>query len=170
MKWRLILWSVCAGAALLLAGEGSRAVAGFYIQSAVSGKFLDVPDSSLYENTHIQQFHFTGGDNQLWDIYPVDDTYFLIANRNSGLVLDIPDGSTYDNVPLQQFHYTGYDNQLWRFDDVDGSFTQKIVNKNSGKLLDVPGSSYYDHAIIQQFHDNGGYLNQQWILIWDGGD
>ena len=167
MTWRPILLSVCVAVAAILAGEGSRASAGYYIQSASSGKFLDVPDSSVYDNTYIQQFHFNGGyPNQIWDFYAVDDYYYVIVNRNSGLVLDIPDSSTYDHAKLQQFHYNGGDNQLWRLDEVADTDYVNIVNKNSEKLLDVPGSSYYDNVIIQQFHFNGGYPNQQWLLIW----
>jgi hypothetical protein len=172
MRWGKLLFAMLAGPALLFAGAVPRAQAGFVIASALNlNQVLDVPDSSLYDHTLIQMFHFNGGDNQLWDLYEADYDgtylYVYIINRNSGKAVDVPNGSSDDQIQIQQFTWNGGDNQQWALVDVSGSWTHRLFNRASGKFLDLPNGATADHTIIQQFHDNGGLQNQQWVLIWD---
>jgi hypothetical protein len=172
MKWGKVLFGMLAVLALLFSGEMRQAQAGYVIASTLNlNQVLDVPNGSLDDHTLIQIFHFTGGDNQLWDLYEADYDgtylYVYIINRNSGKALDVPNGAPDDQIQIQQFTWNGGDNQEWALVDVPGSWTHRLFNRASGKFLDLPNGSTADHTIIQQFHDNGGLLNQQWVLIWD---
>ena len=83
-----------------------------------SGMVLDVTGGSVSNGTVIQQWDWTGGTNQQWNIVPLGNGYNKIVNVNSGLVLDVTGGSSsaafQNGAPIQQWSWTGGANQQWQ--------------------------------------------------------
>ena len=172
MKYAKTMFGLAAGVAMFLAGELPRAGA-FWIESASSGKVLDVPNSSTTSGTFIQQYTRHAGRNQQWRFTYLGSGFWSIRNLHSGLVLDVPGLSLNRGTPIQQYTWNGGHNQQWQLVEPNGTVSQgtlrfgvpyKIVNRRSGLVLDVPGFSPNNGAIIQQFTDNGG-ANQKWYLV-----
>lgn len=87
----------------------------YKITSKYSGKALDVADSSTSDGGNVQQWSYTGGNNQRWKAELLSDGYYKITNINSGKVLDAAGPSTADGANIQQWTSTGADNQLFSF-------------------------------------------------------
>jgi hypothetical protein len=157
------------------------------IRNAFSGKVLDDPGFSTSPGTQIQQYQLNGGSNQQWRLLgvPVDGRgpegsfEAPVINAYSGLVLTDPGFSTSNGTLIQQNYVQNYPyvgvNQQWFFVPLANSNSPffngnyLIVNSFSGKVLDDPGGSTSPGTPIQQFQLHGG-PNQQWQLIYSGGD
>ena len=146
------------------------AINGRYILVARhSGKVMDVNAAGTADGDNVQQWTYTGGDNQHWDVTPVDSriggdfSYFTISAVHSGKVLDVLNWSLDDGGNIHQWGAANGANQQFFLEYVeDGWF--HIRSRWSGKYLDVAGPSVDDGANIHQWTGNGGY-NQQWRLI-----
>ncbi len=119
-----------------------------------SGKSLDVQDRSTADGGNVQQWTYTGGNNQCWKVELLSDGYYKITNINSGKVLDVTGPSTADGANIQQWTSTGAANQEWSLVQVNGYY--QVKSKYSGKVLDVTGPSTADGANIQQWTATGG--------------
>lgn len=93
---------------------------------------LDIPGGRAVDGGDVQLFPFNGGDNQRWEVQPVDDVdaYLIVAARG-GKVLDVPGFSRADE-PIQQYDYNGGPNQLWRLLDADGQNHVPYANSGEG--------------------------------------
>jgi hypothetical protein len=149
----------------------------FIILSRSSGLVLDVPGFSNDAQTPIQQFPDNGGQNQHWQLVPVDGRFFQVRSLSSGLVLDVRGASRDDHAVIQQFPDNGGQNQHWEFIPVfvgppdlpfpvlgGGTTFFKIRCRRSGKVLDVTGRSAEPQVQLQQAGDSGG-SNQLWQLL-----
>ncbi|AQR93159.1 RICIN domain-containing protein [Clostridium saccharoperbutylacetonicum] len=125
----------------------------YKITSKYSGKALDVKDSSTLDGGNVQQWSYTGADNQLWRAELLSDGYYKLTNISSGKVLDVAGPSTIDGANVQQWTFTGGDNQKWSIIPVNGYY--QIKSKYSDKVLDVKGPSAEDGANIQQWTATG---------------
>lgn len=127
-----------------------------------SGKALDVDAGSTDDGANVQQWEYTGADQQHWTVEETgDDEYRLIADH-SGKVLDVSDASTDDGANVHQWEDVGADNQRWQIDEVeDGLY--RLTAVHSGKTLDVSDASTDDGANVHQWE----YVeadNQHWRL------
>ncbi|WP_189082361.1 RICIN domain-containing protein, partial [Mangrovihabitans endophyticus] len=77
------------------------------------GKALDVRDVSTANGAAIQQWDYTGGTNQQWQVVAAGDGAYRITARHSGKALDVRDVSTANGAAIQQWDYTGGANQQW---------------------------------------------------------
>jgi hypothetical protein len=149
----------------------------FIILSRSSGLVLDVPGASNVVGTPIQQYPDNGGENQHWQLIPVDGGFFQVRSRSSGLILDVEHSSGDDHARIIQWTDNGGHNQHWEFVPVDvpppdlpfpvlggGMTFYKLRCRLSGKVLDVPGRSADPGTQLQQYADNGAN-NQLWQLI-----
>jgi hypothetical protein len=127
-----------------------------------SGMALDVRAGSLNAGAPIQQFRWNGGDNQLWEIIPVDGPYVRVVSKRSGLCLDVADASQADGAPVIQFPWHGGYNQQWKIEPLADGWS-RIVNRDSNKCLDVRGASMQSQASVQQFACQN-QDNQLWRL------
>jgi hypothetical protein len=128
---------------------------------------LDVPGGSTDPFAPIIIYQANGGDNQLWNIKPVDwaEGFFWIGNKKSQLVLTVPDTP---GGQVFQEGINGQDTQLWRFvrdNNVAVVPVSFVVNKHSGLVLDVRGGGIGDGTPVIHYQQNGG-SNQ----LWFGGD
>lgn len=128
----------------------------YKILSKASEMALDVTDVSTADGALVQQWEYTGGNNQRWTIRDAGSGYVNIVNAASGKALDVINGSTTDGAGVQQWALTGTggNNQQWKLEAAGGGY-YKIVNKNSGKVLDIPGTSTMNGTKIQQWSYTG---------------
>ena len=78
-----------------------------------SGKCLDVANASLSDGAPVNQYHCTGGNNQLWSINEDANGFVTLTNKLSGKCLDVPGADVSNGRVLQQYTCTGGDNQKW---------------------------------------------------------
>lgn len=125
----------------------------YKITNKYSGKTLDVANASTADGGNVQQWSYTGANNQLWKAELLSDGYYKITNINSGKVLDAAGPSKTDGANIHQWTSTGADNQKWSIVPVNSYY--QIKNKYSDKVLDVAGPSTADGANIQQWTSTG---------------
>jgi hypothetical protein len=116
-----------------------------------SGKCMEVADSSTASGANMQQWDYTGGQNQQWSLENAEESgYYKIVNRNSGMCVQVQDWSTSDGGNIQQGTCGTYqNNQEWSFVK-EGDYYQ-IINRNSGKLIDVQACSLTNGANLHQW-------------------
>ena len=173
------------GTALLLGTETSPTQS-VTIVNKLSGKVLEVDDSSTNWGARIQQVTRNGAPHQRWFVKPMKlirpgtipeaerrqahrywssflrfprTAYSVIADH-SGLCLDIVNGSTDNGMAVQQPVENGGKNNLWAFIRDDEGFNF-IVNLYSGQVLDVADNSLKNYAAVQQYPFNGSD-SQRW--------
>ena len=176
------------GTSILLGPERSASEP-VTIINKLSGKALEVMNSSSDPGACIQQATRNGEPNQRWFIkrtkfskhMAIPAVIFREAHRywptflrfpkvaysviadHSGLCLDIVNGSTDHGVAVQQPAENGGKSYLWAFLPDDEGFNF-IVNLHSGQVLDVADSSLKNYATVQQYPLNGGD-SQRWQLF-----
>lgn len=132
----------------------------YYITNKSSGKVLDVAESSLADGGKIQQWTYSNGANQQFQVSLQGDGSYKIVANHSNKVLDVPNSSTANSVQLQQWNDNGSDAQRWLITKTtDGYY--KVVSKVSGLAMDVRSSSTADGGVVQQYTDNGSDA-QKW--------
>jgi len=159
-------WSYWGGAtqqwhilpAVVANGSGTI---GYAFINRQSGKALDDTNYSTSDGTPVQQWDYTGGTNQQWQLTPV--TYYSVVNQLSGDVLDVTGGSTQNGTAIQQWASDGLQQQQWQFVPVAGGY-YAIINNLTGKALDDTGFSQSDGTRMQQWDYEAG-ANQQWQLV-----
>jgi Ricin-type beta-trefoil lectin domain-like len=127
-----------------------------------SGKVLDVTGASKDNGAAVQQFGWLAGDNQEWEIVPVEPPYVILLARHSGKALDVRGQSMDNGSEVQQWDYLGGDNQKWELVPQGGGFFS-VRSKHSGKVLDVRAASLDNGAALQQYDWWGGQ-NQQFTI------
>lgn len=124
-----------------------------------SGKSLDVASYSQADGANVQQYTYSGGDNERWTVQSLGNGQYSIKAVHSGKALGLSGTSTADGVDINQYTYSGGTNQKWKIESV-GSGYYRIVSVNSNKCVDVVGASTADGAAINQYTCNGN-TNQQ---------
>ncbi|WP_258105687.1 RICIN domain-containing protein [Marinoscillum sp. MHG1-6] len=140
-------------------GQSASLADGIYtITARHSGKVLDVAGNG--NNANVQQWSYSGGDNQKWQLEQLSGGYYKIIGVQSGKSLDAVGATNGSNV--RQWNYGGADNQLWAFND-RGNGYYSITNKASGRSLDIASGSMDDGANVQ-LYDYLGFDNQQFSV------
>jgi hypothetical protein len=125
-----------------------------------SGKAMEVADSSTSDGSNVQQWDYTGGQNQEWMLEETDASgyYRLTPGHATSMCLQVENWSTEDGGNLVLGTYADYqNNQQWSLEK-EGDW-YNIMNRNSGKLVDVQACS----------ETNGGNLHQ-WSYYSDGAE
>jgi hypothetical protein len=159
------------------------------IVNKLSGKVLEVENSSTDWGARIHQVTRDGEANQRWFVNPVKLIWrrsisetlggqtqrywsnFLrfpqavcsVIAEHSGLSLDILNSTTDRGVTVQQSAGNDGQSQLWAFVPDNKGFNF-IVNLKSGQVLDVADNSLNNYAAVQQYPFNGGD-SQRWQLF-----
>ena len=136
----------------------------YNILSRRSGKGLDVAGRSTRENAAVQQYDVVndGGDNQQWQLVPVDATRYRIVARHSGMCLSLRRNSTANGIEVVQQTCSTEPRQQWELTDVGGGYVA-VTNDYAGTVLDVKDASLSNGAAIQAWSYTGG-THQQWSL------
>ncbi len=90
---------------------------GYYkIINKNSGKSLDCAGGKTISGTNVQQYTYTGVDQQKWIIKPTGDgNSFYIISKNSGLYLDVSGGISENFRNVQTYIGNESDSQKWQF-------------------------------------------------------
>lgn len=143
----------------LAGGSGGIGNGVYQITARHSSKSLDVASSSTADGANVQQYTYSGGNNQKWTVTSVGTGQYSIRAVHSGKGLDVSGSSTADGADINQYTYSGGNNQKWKIESV-GSGYYRIVSVNSNKCVDVVGASTANGAAINQYTCNGN-TNQQ---------
>ncbi|WAJ71773.1 RICIN domain-containing protein [Catenovulum adriaticum] len=127
-----------------------------------SGKALDVNGCSTASAANVQQWPWTGGECQRWDLEYLGNGDYKITSINSGQALEVNACSTSNGGNVQQYPWNDADCQKWKIEPVGGDYF-RLVNKNSGLVLDVDACSSSDGQNVQQWQWLAGDC-QQWKL------
>jgi sucrose-6-phosphate hydrolase SacC (GH32 family) len=135
----------------------------YRIQSASSGKILEVDGGSTSDGANVQQWEWTGADRQKWIAHELRDGVFRFENVASGKMLDVRDAGTANGDSAVQWDWWGGDNQQWTVDRVDDveETVYRVRNVNSGKVLDPEDGSGSNGEDVQQWDWLDGD-NQRW--------
>nr|Q27082.1 RecName: Full=Clotting factor G alpha subunit; Flags: Precursor [Tachypleus tridentatus]BAA04044.1 clotting factor G alpha subunit precursor [Tachypleus tridentatus] len=143
---------------------GDTSLDGYYfVQNRHSELYLDVTDASNEDGAFLQQWSYSGNENQQFDFEHLENNVYKITNKKSGKSLDVYNFGTENGVRIQQWSYGGARNQQFTVQSVgDGYY--KIIPRGSGKLVEVADFSKDAGGKIQQWSDNN-QLSGQWKLI-----
>lgn len=132
----------------------------YAILSRHSGLALDIASASGDNGANVQQWGYSGGEHQQFDVTYRGDGYYSIQPVHSGKSLDVYNRSLEVGGEIRQREYRGDDGQLWSINDSgDGYVT--VTSRLSGMNLDVWGWSTESGGDIRQWTPEGGH-NQQW--------
>jgi Ricin-type beta-trefoil lectin domain-like len=166
---------------------GRSASQSVLIVNKLSGKALEVENSSPNQGARIQQFTRNGTSNQRWFVkctkfikyrafpgmirhrmlrfwppfLPLPQAGYSLIADHSGLCLDILNGSTDNAVAVQQLPLKRGNNQLWGF-VADNEGFNFVINLHSGEVLEV--AEIKNCTPVLQYPFNGGD-NQRWQLF-----
>jgi len=158
------------------------------IINKLSGKALEVENSSSNPGARLQQVTRDGAANQRWFVkrtkfvshrnisriaareqlpswssfLRIPTAGYSVIADHSGLCLDLRCGSTDHSVAVQQFEANGGNKQLWWFVPDRQGF-DLIVNAHSGQVLDVGDNCLKNYATVQP-HAFNGSDSQRWHL------
>jgi xylan 1,4-beta-xylosidase len=113
-------------------------------------KSLDVEGASQSNGAKVQQWTYSGGSNQQWNITSVGNGYYKIiskhtANTTAPKGLDALQGSWANGTSVAQWIYTGGANQQWKPVPVGGGFYKLMprnaveAGTNGGLDIDITG-------------------------------
>ncbi len=129
----------------------------YNITNVFSGKALDLTDGKTNENSKIQQWNLTGGQQQEWRIISTSDGYCKIvsmSDENMALSVNGNDGTDALDIVLKK--YTGADNQQWKLIEKYGSYGICSKCSSSSSCIDVYGWSTENGGTIKQYNYWGG--------------
>src|SRR5260221_9545382 len=119
-------WAPDVSPALWKVATGSSTVY-YKVCSQNSGRCLDADSNQVSNGAKVQQWGFSGGDNQKWQIVSTGDNYFKLCAKYSGRCLDLDHGSQADGAKVQMWDYSGADNQRWAISPVGSSGTGDLM-------------------------------------------
>lgn len=156
--------AVSGRAALPPPGSGGIIANGTYkIIARHSGKALDDAGWGTADGTNVDQWTYSGGNNQRWTLTHLGNNQYQITNVNSGKALDVSGWGTANGTNVDQWTYGGGANQKWTISATSGGYFRLTPTHATSMCLDVNGSSSTDGANIQIWTYGGGN-NQQWIF------
>lgn len=139
--------------------------AGVRLQSACSGKLLDVAGASTANGARLLLWEDNGGANQRFVLREQPGGQVALIAAHSDKALDATERGVSDGTPLQQWDFGAQSNQLWRVID-NGDGTQTFIGAASGKALDVQGAGTRDGTPVQLWTPNGTCA-QRWRVLDD---
>ncbi|MFC0513002.1 DUF5010 domain-containing protein [Mucilaginibacter angelicae] len=127
-----------------------------------SGMALDAQGQLTANGTPLQQWGYSGGNNQRWTITDLGGGQYKIIGVQSGRSLDVNGQSLADGAKIQLYDYNGGTNQQWVITATSGGY-YSIKAVQSGKMMEIGGNSTTAGALVQQWGNNNGN-NQQWAI------
>ena len=139
----------------------------FKIMNRNSGKYLDLDNNKIDNNTAIVQFDDEGVDaSQTWTFTEVmkgKGVYSICSYGNKNRGMDVADFSKENGAQVQLYDYLGNPHQQFILYDCGEGYYQ-LVARNSGKVVEIPQSSKGNGEWIK-IYDNNGTHTQQWAVV-----
>jgi dienelactone hydrolase len=145
-----------------LGGSATIADGTYKIVNRNSGLALDAQGQLTANGTPIQQWTYSGGNNQRWTVTSLGGGQYKIIGVQSGRSLDVTGQLTADGTAVQLYDYKAGDNQKWVITPTSGGY-YSILGVQSGKPIEVVGNTITPGALIDIYTSNGGN-HQQWAF------
>ena len=134
----------------------------YRIVNKKSNKVLDVYNSGTTDGSNVDQWGWSGGNNQTWTVTYLGNGQYQAMGVGSGKLLEVAGASTANGANVQIFTSNGNNCQKWTITPAgDGNY--KFLNVNSGKAADVSGGSTADGGNVIQWPYSGAD-NQLWRI------
>jgi len=134
----------------------------YRVISKKSKKVLDVYNGGTTDGTNVDQWSWSGGNNQKWTLTHLGNGQYQALGVGSGKALEVGGNSTANGGNVQIWSWANSNSQKWTVTPTgDGNY--KFLNVNSGKAVDVSGGSTADGANVLQWTYSGSD-NQQWRI------
>ncbi len=91
----------------------------YQIKSKLSGKCLDVADSSSVNSANVQQLTCNNKSNQRWKLDYLGDGSYKMTAKHSGKVLDITPDPYLNGQNVRQWAWVNATNQRFTFQRVE---------------------------------------------------
>lgn len=134
----------------------------YAIISKASGLALGVHDVSMDDGTPIDQFTYSGGAMQLWNVCPVGDGFYGISSLGTGKFFDLFECSPKDGTKISQYPWMNNDCQRWRIESA-GQGAYRIIAKGGGTAITLPGGTKTLQALVVGSAWKGD-SSQQWLF------
>jgi hypothetical protein len=135
----------------------------YSIKGLESRKCIDLPLSSLQNETTVQIFQCNMTSAQKFEIQALEENVYRITNVNSGKSLEVRDRVVEEGALIQQNDYFALQHQQFVFDEVTSGVYQ-IKIKGSNLFMDVVAHDINDYAKLS-ITSKTALSSQQWILI-----
>ncbi|SFD99686.1 Ricin-type beta-trefoil lectin domain-like [Chitinophaga sp. CF118] len=146
----------------VIGGAGPLTNGTYKIINRNSGMALDVKGELTANGSSVQQWNYTGGNNQRWTLTSLGGDHYKIIGVQSGKSLDVAGQSLIDGGKIQLYDYSGGANQQWVITPTANGY-YFIQGVQSGKVVNVPRQSTEAGTLIEQWTNDGGN-NQQWSI------
>jgi hypothetical protein len=121
-------WAPDVSPALWKIASGAPPAAAYYkICAQHSGRCLDGEITQKGDGARMQQWGYSNGDNQKWQIISLGDAYYKICAKYSGKCLDLDNGNQSNGAKVQLWTYAGGDHQRWAISPVGTSGTGELM-------------------------------------------
>lgn len=128
-----------------------------------SGEALDVVAAATTNSAPVDQWPYSAGSNQKWNVTSLGGGQYSIVGVGSGKALDVFGNGTANGTKIDIYPYGGGNNQKWSLTATSGGYYRLTPANATGSCLDVKGSSTANGALTQLWTYNGGN-SQQWIF------
>jgi hypothetical protein len=134
-------------------------------------KTLSVEGASLNSGAKIQQWLYSGGSNQQWNVSSLGNGYYKVISKHTGdKGLEPEGGNTGNGTRVVQSQYIGKSSQQWQITAIGSGF-YKLTPRNAieaglNRALDVDITNSADgiNGMSGIIWDNGGNENQVFRL------
>lgn len=133
------------------------------ITNVNSGLAMDVYNWSTANGGIVDQWSYSGGNEQRWVISYLNNGLYQLTNVNSGLVLDAVNKGKTNGTLMQQWSNLSGSNQEYIIRRAANDTDIVITNSNSGLAVEVPDFSTSNGTQLDTWGNNGG-TNQEWLL------
>lgn len=134
----------------------------YAILSKASGLALGVHNVLLDDGTPIDQFTYSGGAMQLWNVCPVGDGFYGISSLGTGKYIDLFQCNPADGTKISQYGWGNNDCQCWRIESA-GNGVYRIISKGGGTAITLPGGTKDLQALVVGSAWKGD-PGQQWLF------
>ena len=128
-----------------------------------SGKALNANNSATTNGTQINQWTYSAGASQRWQVSKTTNGIYKIIGVQSGRSLDIYRGNTGNGTKVELWDYSGGTMQQWTFIPTDSGYCRVSPQCAPGSCLDVNGYSTANGAVVQLYQWRNT-ANQQWAI------
>ena len=145
---------------------GSPITNGTYkIAARHSGKAMDAAGWGTGNGTQIQQWTYTGGNNQRWTVTNRGNNQYSIIGVHSGKGLDVDGWNSGNGTKVQLWDYAGNGNQKFTFSATGGGYYRITPTYATGSCLEVADASTANGAVVRLWtYGNSNNNHQQWVL------
>lgn len=125
-----------------------------------SGQALDVVGAATADGTNVDQWPYSGGSHQRWNVTSIGNGQYRITGAGSGKALEVAAWSSSNGAKVDIWTVDNGANQSWTI-SANGNGFYRVLNVNSGLALEVAGASLTHGALVDQGTYSGAN-NQEW--------